>query len=140
VAVIDGMEFPIDADSIRDMKKFAIGIAVDSVVYALAQALTALGMTEEMAAAAAKTMRETAEEQAREAVQQVQAGEAGRGVSSVVEGGPTVLLSGVQESAESGPSPAPPAERDRSEAAQQVDAGGATGDEGDSTLDWSEAD
>lgn len=60
VAIVDGVEFPLTETDVRDMKKFALHVVLDSMVIQVAQALIDIGVPEEMAAKAAQSLRETA--------------------------------------------------------------------------------
>lgn len=60
VAVVDGIEYPLPEDDIRDMKKYALSIVLDVMVVQVAQALCDFGLPKEMAEAAATKLRETA--------------------------------------------------------------------------------
>lgn len=58
VITLDGLEFPIPEDDVREMKGYAVQIALDHVVRSLAEALTAFGLPPEMAEAAAAKLKE----------------------------------------------------------------------------------
>lgn len=60
VAVVDGMEFRITDEDVVAMKKFAIQVVLDNITFQVAQALTALGLPEAMAAMTVEKMREAA--------------------------------------------------------------------------------
>jgi hypothetical protein len=60
VAVVDGIEFPLADEDVRDMKKFALHVVLDSMVIQVAQALVDIGVPEEMAKAAAQSLKDAA--------------------------------------------------------------------------------
>lgn len=101
VAVVDGIEFPLADDDVRDMKKFALHVVLDSMVIQVAQALVDIGVPPEMAEKAAQTLRDTAAEAA---VPGSMANGAGREAVREVQSEPTA--DGVQqEPAEEGRAP-----------------------------------
>lgn len=60
VAVVDGIEFPLSDEDVRDMKKFALHVVLDSMVIQVAQALVDIGVPKEMAEKAAQSLRDAA--------------------------------------------------------------------------------
>jgi hypothetical protein len=60
VIYIDGLEFAIPADDVRDMKRYAVDLALDHVVKQLADALIAFGVPQELANQMGASVREKA--------------------------------------------------------------------------------
>lgn len=60
VIYIDGLEFDIPEDDVRDMKRYAVDIALNQVVKHLAEALVAFGVPPALAQATADSVREGA--------------------------------------------------------------------------------
>lgn len=60
VAIVDGIEFPIPDEDVKDMKKFALHIVLDNMVVQVASALVEIGVPQEMADKAAQSLRDAA--------------------------------------------------------------------------------
>lgn len=60
VIYIDGLEFAIPEEDVRDMKRYAVDIALNQVVKQLAEALVAFGVPPTLAQATADSVREGA--------------------------------------------------------------------------------
>lgn len=57
VVIVDGMEFPMAAVDVQDMKKYAVTVVLEHTVFQLAQALIEFGIPPEMAKEAAENLR-----------------------------------------------------------------------------------
>lgn len=94
VIYIDGLEFDIPEDDVRDMKRYAVDIALNQVVKHLADALIAFGVPAHLAQATADSVREGAKDGA----------SAGSGEGAAADAVPERLSEGGNQAAEGSPS------------------------------------
>lgn len=94
VIYIDGLEFDIPEDDVRDMKRYAVDIALNQVVKHLAEALVAFGVPAALAQATADSVREGAANGA----------QSGQGEGTSPDAVPERLGEGSDQAAEGSPS------------------------------------